>query len=679
MANVKTFLNPESIVIVGVSRSKNKIGRLIYDQLLSTKRVVYGVNPSANRLDGEKIYHQLRDLPNPVELAIYAIPAQITVQAVKEAIQLGIKNHLIVASGFGESDEEGKGRERELKELLTTYNNITIQGPNCLGNISPYHHFNASFGYCASVGNIGFVSQSGAMGTAFLDWIAKRNLGISHFISLGNKINLNENDFLEFLAKDDKTKVIGLYLENIANGSRFLELTKQISQIKPLVIIKAGQTKEAKIAVTSHTGVLAGVFSSQRAAFRQANLIEANSMEDFFTLIEIASRYASNLTISNPIVISNAGGPAVLLVDKYAESNLKLAQLSNQTKNLLKMVLPAASSVHNPIDILGDADDKRLARVLTVIKKQNPQSFIQIVLTPQENTDLLAISRVIVKMAKDFSGKLVVSMIGGEKPEDAVELLSKNKIISVEFPENIPHYLAKITSFMQKKNHLDTKQMVRIKISSAQKRVLEKNINANIDKGFLSDDLAIKLAQAYQFPLVQSKVITNHHQTIVTAEKFGYPLALKVSSPLITHRNAVNGVKLNLKNQQELNHAYDVLHKLSDKLLLQKMIVHDIEAIVGAKKDTDFSYLLLFGSGGIHTDYLSDVNFGVVPLSYGDMEEIINGTKIAKLIKNKSRFWPIFTSLVSLLTDFPQIQEVDINPIIVLKDKLICVDFKVKL
>lgn len=677
MLNVNCFLNPKSVVVVGVSRDKNKVGRLIYDQLLSSQRLVYGVNPKVTKHSKQKIYPTLDSIPTLVDLAIYAVPAEVVLNSVKEAADLGIKNHLIVSSGFGESDALGKEREIELRELVKKYQ-LHLQGPNCLGNISPSHNFNCSFGYSSQNGNIGFISQSGAMGTAFLDWIAKRNLGISHFISLGNKIDLTENDFLKFLAQDKTTKVIALYLENISQGASFLDLAKKISALKPVVIIKGGQTKEAKMAVTSHTGALAGSFSAQHAAFRQANLLEAQTMEEFFTLVELLSRYAFNLNITDPLIISNAGGPAVLLVDKYAENKVKLLPLSQRQNLAYRKVLPKAASIHNPIDILGDATPKRLESVLNIVKTLNSKSFVQIVLTPQENTNLVAMANYIVKFRADFKGKLVVSMIGGEKPREALDILNHNKIITCEFAENIPHYLAIIKTYQQQKEYLHSQVTLKLKVSSGQKKKLESDILQQQGKGFLSDVIALELARSYQFPLVAARIINYEHELAKVASEIGFPLALKVSSSLIIHRNVVNGVRLNLQNITELEEAYKAVEKLSSQFLVQKMIEHDTEVVVGAKKDPDFGYLLMFGSGGIHADYLTDVSFSVLPLTFQDMQAMIESTKIAKLIKDRSLFWPLFSSLTSMLTDFPQILEVDINPVIVLKEKLYCVDFKVK-
>ncbi len=676
MPEINNFLNPKSVAIVGVSRDKKKIGRLIFEQLVGSQRRVYGVNPFANTIEGHKIYPSIKEIKKSLDLIIYCLPAEKIAASVEEAARSGYKNHLIVAAGFAEAGPSGEKREKELLKLVNKYH-ISLQGPNCLGNISPLNNFNASFGFNAPKGNIGFISQSGAMGTAFLDWLAKKKLGISSFISLGNKVNLNENDFLQFLQSDKKTKVMALYLESISEGEKFFALTRQISFTKPIVIIKGGQSAEAKIAVTSHTGVLAGSYSAMHAAFRQANLIEADDLEDFFNLIEFCSRYYQNLSVNNPFIISNAGGPSVILVDNYVKYHLALEKPTKKLKGAFSRILPPTSNLNNPIDMLGDADSQRLEGVLFNISKIYPFASLQIVLTPQENTDLNSMSQTIVKFSQGFKGKIIVSLIGGEKLQKAQKILDQSRTLNNNFPEKIPAVLQKIISYnLRQKQKLAT-NFKHPAVSALQKNNLCALLKQFPNHSFLPEEIALEIAKIYQFPLPKFFLVNNQTDLITKAKQLKYPLALKVSSPLISHRNVVNGVRLDLRNKNDLITAFKAIKKLSDQFLMQEMIAHDVEVIVGAKKDPDFKYLLLFGSGGIHADYLSDVNFGVLPLTTLDLQTMIAGTKISKLIPDAHIFIPLFSSLLALLNDFGQIQEIDINPVVVVNHKLLCLDFKI--
>ena len=408
---ITSFLNPKDVVVFGASRSKKKIGRIIFDQIKTSGRKITGVNKSLRKSVGD-IYPSLFIKGQIPDLAIYAIPAEFVSDELENAAILGIKNHLIISAGFEEIGENGAAKEKEIIALKEKYH-LNIQGPNCLGNISPVFNFNASFGYTPKSGNIGLILQSGAIGTAFLDWAEKRGFGISHFISIGNKADLSETEFLEILFQDSSTKVIGIYLESIKKPIEFIKLAEQVCKKKPIVVLSAGKTKTSKIAVTSHTGALAGNYVSEEAAFRQAGIIEAYSLEEFFVILELLSDNFKTESLSSALVLTNAGGPAVLVVDQFAKINLPLLKLHDSFKKKLKNFLPSSSSVNNPIDLLGDATPQRFSGVFKNISNNKDGLLILVILTPQENTDFKNIAKEIIAFKKKFHGYFIVNILGG--------------------------------------------------------------------------------------------------------------------------------------------------------------------------------------------------------------------------------------------------------------------------
>ncbi|MBI3981203.1 acetate--CoA ligase family protein [Candidatus Microgenomates bacterium] len=674
MPDVRNFLNPKTIAVVGVSHDSKKIGRIIYSQLLRKKKNVFGINPKIRSLNGNKIYPSLGQLKTPCDLVVYAVPADVVLTELVKAAQLGYKNHLIISAGFEEAGAIGKNRARILKKIIAEYS-LNVQGPNCLGNISPVNNLNVSFGGFPNKGNVGIISQSGAIGTAFLDWAKQEGFGISYFISLGNKIALSENEFLPFLAKEDNTKIIGLYLENLADGKKLMEIAKKIK--KPIVILKAGQTEEAKIAVTSHTGVLAGSFAAQHAAFSQNNIIEAGNLEEFFNLLKILSFEFNELNFENTVILTNAGGPGVLAVDFFTEHNLHLKSVSDNIKKNLRRILPPSSSLNNPIDLLGDADVNRFKNVISLLSEQLTKILLFIILTPQENTDLIGIIKTIISFRTKVRGILLVSIIGGKRREEPLSLLAQKQIPAFSFFEDAVACLAKIKTYHDnlKNSNRPSPKPITINLSQKVKKLIRRDLGKT---NFLSEELVLKIASLYKFPLPHTRLCNSFKEAEIFADRYGFPVVLKVSDPSIIHRNLAGGVFLDIKTKTELAIKYDILKNLAKKIIIQEMIVPEAEIIVGAKKNSDFGHLLMFGSGGIHTEYLKDVSFAVTPLSYLNMLSLIKRTKISSLLSDKKLFWPIFGSLSSFLSDFPEIEEVDLNPIVLRKGKLYCVDFKIK-
>ncbi len=670
---IDKFLDPDSVTVIGVSRNTHKIGRIIYDQIINNGRIVYGVNTNNFKIGKNYIYRSVLETPKVTDLAIYAIPAKFIPDAITQAAVKGIKNHLIISSGYGETGIKGRDKEIELMNLKEKYK-INIQGPNCLGNISTINKFNASFAPMPRRGNIGLILQSGAIGTSFFDWAQKENIGISHFISLGNKIDLGENDYLSYLVRDRNTKAIGLYLENIKSPVEFIKQCHEYSKIKPVIILKPGQTEETKVAISSHTGAMAGIYEAQNAAFKQSNLINADNLENFFYLLSFFSKFHEKHNLTEALVITNAGGPAVITVDELTKNNISLTKITDVFITKMQHVLPQNASLKNPIDILGDADPKRLESLLSVLKPNTFSKLCLLHLTPQENTNLIGMAKTLIKRKFRFKGVFIANIIGGDMADKARFILKNAGILCFDFLDDVIALLNKIKNYFMKKNTRD-KSISRYEIADSTM------VSMLISKHhtFLPEAEVLKIAEIYNFPMPGTYFINTLEECLKTTNRIGFPVVLKISSPSIIHRNKESGVFLNIQTVRELKNAYEILSNLPGRIILQKMITPDAEFIIGAKRDSEFKYLMMFGSGGIHADYLKDVSFSVLPFfSENTMVRMIKETKISALVQNPLIFTNIFRSLIGLLEDSDNIDEIDLNPVILSGKTLSCVDIKIK-
>jgi len=390
--NLEKLFNPRSIAIVGASQEAGKVGNVIAKNILELGYTgeAYCVNPKYENIFGKKYYKKLSEIKEEIDLAIIAIPARFVVEEIQENAKK-IKNYVIISAGFAEISLEGKAREDELRKIAQD-NNLNILGPNCLGFIIPQLKLNASFaGGMPEAGSVAFVTQSGALAVALADLAKKEKIGFSGIFSIGNKMNISETAMLEYLEKDENTKVIGMYLEGIKNGVDFIKTAGRVSQKKPIVILKAGKTERAQKAISSHTGALAGSDEIINAVFEKSGIIRAQDMKEFLGLLEIIS--LTNIPRNKEIaIITNAGGLGVLVTDAFKDKKIKLAEISEKTKNNLKKFLPEESSVSNPIDVLGDADEKRYAKTLDMLRKEDISTIICL-LTPQDQTPVKKIAR----------------------------------------------------------------------------------------------------------------------------------------------------------------------------------------------------------------------------------------------------------------------------------------------
>lgn len=683
--SLRNFFCPGSVAVIGASREEEKVGHIILDNIINSgyKGKLFPVNPKADEIHGIKCYPSVLNVPGDIDLAIIVIPAQFVLQVLEECSKKNTKWSIIISAGFKETGIEGAKRERQLIEKAKDYG-IRILGPNCLGIIDTKCPINATFlPNMPPMGKIGFISQSGALGTAILDWAKTNKIGFSKFVSLGNKADISENDLFDDWENEKDTEVITAYLEGVKYGREFIRISSKVSKKKPIIVIKSGNTDAGARAVSSHTGTLAGSAKAYEAAFKQAGIIRANTIRDLFNYAKAFS-YQPLPKGKKVAIITNAGGPGIMATDECEKSDILLASLKKETIDGLKEFLPEAANFYNPIDILGDALADRYKKTLEIVIKDNNVNAIVMLLTPQAMTQPLKTARAIVEVMEN-SGKsitVLTSFMGGSEVEKAVKFLAEKNIPNFDIPEEA------IDTLKVMMEHTDWKSRRSFPIE-----------DFNVDKGRvkkifyqcqsegrleLGEMEAREILEAYDIRMPKAELACDIDEAKEIAGRIGYPLVLKIVSPNILHKTDVGGVKIGIDNEKELEENYNqILFSVSKYMpdanirgiLVQEFIKDKKETIIGMSEDPQFGPMIMFGLGGIYVEALKDVSFRIAPLSRQVAREMVEEIKTIKLLKGIRGEDPsdidsiieIILRVSQLVTDFPEIIEMDINPLFVKK------------
>jgi len=682
---LRTLLYPKSVAVIGVSSNSKKIGHTIAKNILSHKfsGKVYLVNPSSKKILGKKVFSSVIDIPAKVDLAVISIPAAFTPRALEECGKKKIPYSIIISAGFSETGEEGRRLEEEILRISKKYS-IGVLGPNCLGILNSENRLNASFARgMIRPGGIGFISQSGAICSAMLDWSHKNNLGFSKFISLGNTTALDEVDFMKYFENDPKTSVVLCYLEEIRSGKEFLESARLLAMKKPLIILKAGVTDEGKKAALSHTGSLAGDDTVVEAAFQEANIIRVRTLEDFFNMATIAS-CANSLKGNKIAVISNAGGPAVLTTDLVSQSFLQFAELKQETQKKLSNNLPKTANIKNPIDIVGDANAFRYETTLSSALTDTGVDACIVILTPQTVTEIDATAKVIIAASKKYKKSVVATFIGGKKALSGVTLLAKKNIPVYEFPNQAVAALSALYKYVSNKNKqksMGSEQYKKIVVNTKEYNNF-KNIFILLATHTLfqmSLKNSLEILKAYELPCVESFFAESAQD--VEKINFEYPLAAKIDSQDVVHKSDINAVVVNIKNKDEARVAFASIQKNVFSRMPQAKVAGVVfqpmaagfEVICGARRDPQFGPVVLAGIGGIYAEVFNDVSLRLAPVSRSDARELLSelhSYPILKGIRGKpscdmESLVDIINKLSQIMIDFPEIMEIDLNPVMV--------------
>ncbi|MGA1050380.1 MAG: acetate--CoA ligase family protein [Minisyncoccia bacterium] len=676
---------PESIAIIGASRNKSKIGSIILHNIIKTnyKGDLFLVNPSARQIEGYPVYQNINQLPQGIKVAIVVIPSGFVLEAVEELGKKGIKYAVIISAGFKESGSEGQSREKALAKIAKVYG-IRVIGPNCLGiinNDANRYAYNGSFGLLSrKTGNISLISQSGALISAFIDRADSLNIGFNKIISLGNKLDLDEVDSIEYLDKDAKTKVISLYLEGIARPVEFIKAIKHSK--KPIIILKAGRSEKSKKTIQSHTGSLAGDEVIIDTLLQEAGAIIVYSLEELFDTVQLFSRFQSVSRFGTAIV-TNAGGLGVISVDASVEYNLKLANIEPKAIQQLKQVLPAAASRHNPVDILGDADAMRYRETLQILVKEKLVGSLIVLISPQIMTPLTDIGRVINDIAiKNPHKPILTVMVGGTK---TTQLTKEIK----DYPYfDTPERAIRALSNLYKYSHQSRNAKLWDEPTSYVKKSSIQSINQALeqDKSYnlLSASWGTVSLISKELSLELPKTLDIKSTTDIKKleKKLQYPLVLKDVNPNILHRTDSGLVQLGVRNLDEVKKFYHK-HK-NGQIIAQEQAHKGIEVFVGVKRDPQLGIVLLMGSGGIYAEIINDIAFASMPITKPYILKTLKKTKVYKILNGARGIeydinWLVDTvfQLNLLIYSIPTIQELDVNPIIVYPKGGCILDLKV--
>ena len=679
---LEKFFNPKSVAIVGASRVKNKVGYEILKSMIEGgyEGEIFPVNHKAEEIEGLKCYPNLEAIGKTPDLAIIVVPAKFVAETIKDCAKIQTKAVVIITAGFKEVGKEGEKLEKEITKLAKQAG-IKIIGPNCLGLIVPANKLNASFGgQLPANGSIGYLSQSGALLAAILDMANTNGIGFSKLISIGNKADIDELDIIKELNDDKDTKVIAGYLESINNGNEFASEAEQISHNKPILLIKSGATAAGAKAASSHTGSLAGGETAYECVFERAGIIRCNSIKQ---QLDFATAFANQpLPKGNSVaVITNAGGPGIMAADAIEQQGLTFAKLTEKTIEKLATTLPKAANLYNPIDVLGDALADRYEFALNTVLDDPNVNAVLVLLTPQAMTEPAATAKAIVKISQKKPSKpILVSMLGAQKVEEGIKILTEGKVPHYDSSDNAVATIKAITNYVGWKAR--PKRVVKLFAVNRRKveNIIERHLRHKTRE--ISEAESKEILEAYGFVTPKGTIATTAQQAVSTAEQLGYPVVMKIWSPDILHKSDVGGVKVGIKNAREVRDAFDLMmYRIPKKqpnanilgVLVQQMCKSGTEVILGMNRDKSFGPLMMFGMGGIMVEVLKDVSFHLAPLTGREAKQMLINTRTYKILQGVRGKEAVdidaiaegLQRLSQLVTESPQIQEIDINPYVV--------------
>ena len=691
------IFKPQSVALIGASERSGSVGRNVLWNLLSSPfgGTLYPVNPKRSNILGIRTYPSLTDLPEVVDLVVITTPAESVPPLIKEAVGLGIPAAIVISAGFKEVGEAGKKLEAEIMDTIR--GKMRLIGPNCLGVMNPGMGLNATFATTiARPGNVAFISQSGALCTAVLDWSLKENVGFSSFVSIGSMLDVNWGDLIDYFGNDPRTNSIVIYMESIGDARSFLSAAREVSLTKPIIVIKAGRTAAAAKAAASHTGSLTGSDDVLEAAFRRTGVLRVNSIGDIFYVTDVLAKQPRPKG-NRLCIITNAGGPGVLSTDALIFGGGELAELSPQTIEEFNKVLPSAWSRGNPVDILGDAEPERYVKALEIAAKDPSIDGMLIVLTPQGMTNPTQIAEQLRPFAKSLGKPVLASWMGGNNVQAGVEILNQAGIPTFAFPDTATgafNYMWKYSYNL--KGIYETPQMGSEDSGPDRPKAAEIiNSVRNSGRTILTEYESKKLLEAYCIPTVPTEIALTKQEAIAIANRMGYPIVLKLHSLTISHKTDVGGVLLNLRDADAVGKAFEgIKQSVTEKagaehfqgVTVQPMAkLEGYEIILGSSIDSQFGPVLLFGTGGQLVEVFKDKSLALPPLNSTLAMRMMEQTKIFKALKGVRGRKPVdMLALATLMVRFselvveqPWIKEIDINPLLASPERLLALDARV--
>lgn len=666
------LFNPQSVAVIGASANRKKLGWQILNNIIEGgfKGNIYPINLKEKEILGKKVFRSIGSIRNKIDLAVIAIPAQFVINEIIACGKIGIKNLIVITAGFSEDSESGAKLEDEMKKIASKYK-LNIIGPNCLGIIDSSAKLNATFAKTGvRDGHVAFLSQSGAICSAVLDWAKEKNIGFSKFVSLGNKVVVDENDLLDFLAKDKKTDLVVLYLEEISQGQKFMEVISRLSRVKPVAVMYGGRSKAGSQAAQSHTGSMAGSYQAIKTAMARSGAIELCNLEEMFNLIIFYSR-PFKVSNNKVFIISNAGGPLVSTVDVLSDHDLVLGELDKATKDKLAKELPPIIKIKNPLDLIGDADAQRYEIAIKYFLEDKNVSNLLVLLTPQTSTEITKTSKVVSDYSHKYPNKFIAtSFIGGESLIKAVNILEDNKVPNFLYPNQAIQFLSKFINYNLNRPRLPYKANRANKFKTKESRQLDYIESFNL------------IAKAGIKTLTPKKLSTSDGYSTLK-----YPVAIKIVSENIIHKTEKNSVSLNIKDQNEAKKVVNSLSKCKDKkaYCVAQPMGKGIELILGFKRDESFGPVVMVGAGGIYAEIMKDYALEISDLDINRAYAMINKLKINEILKGArghkayaiNALAQTILNIAKFANDNPEIRELDINPLFINDKDVVAADIRI--
>ncbi len=676
------FFQPSSLAIIGASRKEGSLGRVFFDNVLKFGYTgkIYPINPKAPDIAGIPCYPDVESLPEVPDLAVVMVRKELAVDAVESCARKGIRNIIMITAGFREVGGEGVERENKLMEVVRN-DNLRLIGPNCMGiiNTDPEVSLNASFSPTEPyVGNVAFVSQSGALGVAVLEMSKALRLGFSVFVSEGNKADLGDSDFLEYLEKHSRTEVVTLYLESIENAERFRRVAQRLSRRKPVIAVKAGRSESGARAASSHTGALASSDAAPEALFKQTGILRADSIEELF---EWSLAFSTQpVPAGNRVaVVTNAGGPGILATDAIERNGLQMASLTEKTRQTLRSFLPEEASVHNPVDMIASANEETYRQALkAVLKDENTDAVMVIIVRPPVNTTPRMIAENLREVLARNKKKPVFVVLMAQWDESCgLDVFQELRLPVYAYPESAARAIATMLRYQQWRKASPGK----VKKFAAPKNGLVHLFEQAKAEGreYLRSTEVNMVLEHYGFPLPQSALVQSAEEAVAFFRKLGKPVVLKIESDDIVHKSDVGGVRVNLTSEEAVRTAFDEIMHNALKIttgerilgvLVQEMVAEGREVALGMKRDPNYGPLIMFGMGGIFIEVLRDVSFRLAPITDRDAREMIAEIKGYPILQgvrgeagvNIDLIVETLQRLSQLSLDWPEIAEMDLNP-----------------
>jgi acetyltransferase len=699
---------PTNVALIGATETPNSVGRTIMWNLISNPfgGAVFPVNPKRLSVLGVKAYPDIASVPEKVDLAVVVTPAPTVPKLVAECVEVGVKGAIIISAGFKETGPQGAELEKQIMEHARS-GGMRIIGPNCLGVMSPISGLNATFASAmARKGSVGFISQSGALCTAVLDWSLQENVGFSAFVSIGSMLDVNWGDLIFYMGDDPNTESIVIYMETIGDARSFISAAREVANTKPIILIKPGRTEGAARAAASHTGSLTGSDDVLDMSFRRAGVLRVNSIAELFYMADLFSKQprpdGNRLTI-----LTNAGGPGVLATDALITNGGQLAQLSERTMGAFNQLLPAAWSHNNPVDILGDASPERYAKAIEISAQDPNSDGMLVILTPQDMTDPTQTAEQLAPYSKNLNKPLLASWMGGANVAAGEMILNRAGVPTFPYPDTAARmfdYMANHAAILRRLYETPTLaayNLDRPPDSKLAEQIIWEARNAG--RTLLSEFESKQLLAAYRIPTAQTLIAKTEDEAVHYATEIGYPVVLKLHSETITHKTDVGGVQLDLDNEEAVRHAYNAIQKGVLKaagevdpsgkkhflgVTVQPMIdLEGFELILGSSIDPQFGPIILFGLGGQLVEVFKDSALALPPLNSTLVQRMMERTRIYKALQGVRGRPPVdlkalerlavrFSTLVS---EQRWIKEIDINPLLATPKRIIALDARVVL